>query len=399
MKPSRTLIQSCLLTAGMLVLGLMPGHLSACLMRSDVPSSAYEAHSDQYQGQVLWLGWSNTVTGQVGREGSAVRLNEQFALTAGHCVGYSGSMPYFTSTSDSNYVWMVGNGNNQLTNMGDVRFVTNVIIYPDYNGNAGFAETPDFAILKFDRPLAGNDLQIAQAYVGTGSSYTVGGEEITGVGFGNYETPAADAGEYVYDLLFDGKRRAWDMTASVFYGFYAPEYMEMNFSDQAAGNYSLNGASAPGDSGGPNFNSKGQLVSLVTGGPTYVDAVSETVSVQLASYADWIASNTVVTVPTLFAQGSSPNMVLTWGGNYTLQSSTNLTGGYADVSGATNPYTNTLTGDAQRFFRLYAVSNSSPSLLAPSIAQPQLKPHSLTPSSMLDTNVLNQLRLQEVGPM
>jgi sugar lactone lactonase YvrE len=44
--------------------------------------------------------------------------------------------------------------------------------------------------------------------------------------------------------------------------------------------------------------------------------------------------------------------VLSWTGNFTLQSSTNAAGVFVDVAGATSPYNNPLTLGAQQFFRL-----------------------------------------------
>ncbi len=48
---------------------------------------------------------------------------------------------------------------------------------------------------------------------------------------------------------------------------------------------------------------------------------------------------------------AAPNAVLSWTGTYVLQSSLNVTGAYGDLSGATSPYTNDVTGSA-KFFRL-----------------------------------------------
>jgi hypothetical protein len=49
---------------------------------------------------------------------------------------------------------------------------------------------------------------------------------------------------------------------------------------------------------------------------------------------------------------SSSNIVLTWPGSGVLQSSTNLVDGFGNVSGATSPYTNSITSAPQMFFRL-----------------------------------------------
>ncbi len=46
------------------------------------------------------------------------------------------------------------------------------------------------------------------------------------------------------------------------------------------------------------------------------------------------------------------NLVLTWPSGWSLQTATNASGPYANISGATSPYTNDMTLDPQRFFRL-----------------------------------------------
>jgi hypothetical protein len=45
------------------------------------------------------------------------------------------------------------------------------------------------------------------------------------------------------------------------------------------------------------------------------------------------------------------NLILTWPSGYTLQTATNATGPYTNISGATSPYTNSMT-DPRRFFRI-----------------------------------------------
>ena len=49
---------------------------------------------------------------------------------------------------------------------------------------------------------------------------------------------------------------------------------------------------------------------------------------------------------------SGSGVVLQWDGAGVLQSSTNVAGGFGDIDGATSPHTNSIVGDAQRFFRL-----------------------------------------------
>lgn len=329
---------------------------------------------------------SNTITGEVRMDGSAVRLNEQYALTAGHCVGYSANDPFISvSHGTADWVWIVGTGNHELTNRGVVRVISNALIYPGYTGDV--AQSPDMAILKFDHPLEGKDLVLA---------YPIAGEQLTGCGFGSQGLIGRDDGVNIYNLPNDRKRRAWDMTAGFGGG---PNYLEMWFGYSGSYNSLTQGAAAPGDSGSPLFNSQGELVALNVAATTRVGWPNgqATWSIELAPYADWIATNSAVTMPTLFTRGNGPDMVLTWGGNYTLQSSTNLTTGYTTVTGATSPYTNTLTGDPQRFFRLYAESNTVSSLIS-SNTPPQLRVQPLaTPAA--NTNSDNTVRGLEIVPL
>lgn len=61
--------------------------------------------------------------------------------------------------------------------------------------------------------------------------------------------------------------------------------------------------------------------------------------------------NTVVAQPTLGFSSSGNNLILDWTGAFFLQSATNVTGPYGDISGASSPYTNN-TSELQRYFRL-----------------------------------------------
>lgn len=58
--------------------------------------------------------------------------------------------------------------------------------------------------------------------------------------------------------------------------------------------------------------------------------------------------------PTLGATVSGPNLVFTWDGSHSLQTSTNVAGPYIDVGGATSPHTNSIAGEPQRYFRLFS---------------------------------------------
>jgi hypothetical protein len=56
--------------------------------------------------------------------------------------------------------------------------------------------------------------------------------------------------------------------------------------------------------------------------------------------------------PVLSLVHQGTNLVLSWGGAFTLQTATNAEGPYIDVAGATNPYTNSVKPIARQFFRL-----------------------------------------------
>ena len=51
---------------------------------------------------------------------------------------------------------------------------------------------------------------------------------------------------------------------------------------------------------------------------------------------------------------SSPNLTLTWNDpSFSLQSSTNVTGTYTTISGASSGFTTNTTSSSTKFFRLY----------------------------------------------
>ena len=120
----------------------------------------------------------------------------------------------------------------------------------------------------------------------------------------------------------------------------------------------LSGAANNGDSGSLAINSAGQIIGMAVatlGGPTelfrsttFNDFTSADYYNQVAPYAGII----IVNPPTLFMQRVDTNVVLTWSGTFTLQTATNLATGFTDVPGAASPYTNSITADPQRFFRL-----------------------------------------------
>jgi polygalacturonase len=70
----------------------------------------------------------------------------------------------------------------------------------------------------------------------------------------------------------------------------------------------------------------------------------------------WIATNDVSNLtiigPTLNILPGAGSLVLQWNNGFTLQTATNVAGGYTDLTGATSPYTNMLSTAPQQFFRL-----------------------------------------------
>ena len=79
-------------------------------------------------------------------------------------------------------------------------------------------------------------------------------------------------------------------------------------------------------------------------------------SAALADARPWIATNDVsnlsVIGPILNILPGTGGLVLRWNNGFTLQTATNVGGGYADLTGATSPYTNSFSTATQRFFRL-----------------------------------------------
>jgi hypothetical protein len=59
-----------------------------------------------------------------------------------------------------------------------------------------------------------------------------------------------------------------------------------------------------------------------------------------------------VSQPLLSVTPAPGAVILNWSGSFFLQSSTNVTGTYTDVTNATAPYTNSTSGAQQKFFRL-----------------------------------------------
>jgi len=70
----------------------------------------------------------------------------------------------------------------------------------------------------------------------------------------------------------------------------------------------------------------------------------------------WISTNDVSNLaiygPLLNCQNIGSSLVLTWNSGFTLQTATNVTGPYSDLSEAVSPYTNSFAAGPLNFFRL-----------------------------------------------
>jgi hypothetical protein len=75
-----------------------------------------------------------------------------------------------------------------------------------------------------------------------------------------------------------------------------------------------------------------------------------TYSARILSDGEVVPSQAIAVSVTFSRQGN--NLVLTWPTGWTLQSATNASGPYSNVLSATSPYTNDMTLDQQRFFKL-----------------------------------------------
>ena len=113
----------------------------------------------------------------------------------------------------------------------------------------------------------------------------------------------------------------------------------------------MNGIGAQADSGGPWYDQFGNLVGISTAANSGTAGYSLIQRLSDPTIQSWIQANLFVP-PTLQLQRAGPNVVLTWSGAFTLQTATNLTTGFTDVPGAASPYSNAVTADPQRFFRL-----------------------------------------------
>ncbi len=281
----------------------------------------------QFQGKALSFRiYSPLYTGNpVGQKNtSATFINSRYAVTAYH--GFSGAVGNITGLE-------VADGPNYITNRGNVVAISEYILHP----------TQDLVILKFAQPfLASPDKVIGTAVVGDIVYYA---------GYGTWGTPSLGTTR-------DGNLRAFDARVNdhVDYGS-APFYQTTLFGTGNLSGLTLNARGANGDSGGPAFNTLGELVGIMIAGTTYIANSGSTTHLRLGepSVKAWIEANTQLPTPQMQYSKVQNGMLVSWDINavgWILQESPNLST-WTDV-GTTilTPGSYTFQGnDGQQFFR------------------------------------------------
>lgn len=247
--------------------------------------TAFVANGDLLSFRVLVPGIG---TGQ--RNASATMLTSEYAITSAHNIydllGFNPS-------------YEVGSGDNYLTNRGSVTQIASITIFPGYNGTL---QTPDIAIIQFSTPILGFNQNI----IGSASP----GDVLTAAGFGRSGTPMT--GEFAER---DGAARGWEarMWDQAPSGNISPAFYRATTFGFLNSGLSLNGAGLSGDSGGPVFNSAGELVGLLAAG-TGVGQTAETSYLRLSDPViySWLLANTNIPTP-----GTSALLGLAVGAGFT----------------------------------------------------------------------------------
>ena len=216
-----------------------PRRSHGALYQDGTTSAQTTAMGLQFQGKALSLRiyspqYTGTPVGQ--KNASATFINSRYAVTAYHT--FSGVVRNMTGLE-------VADGPNYITNRGNVVAISEYIIHP----------TQDLVILKFAQPfLASPDKVIGTAAVGDIVYYA---------GYCTWGTPSSGT-------VRDGNLRAFDarVTNSVHYRS-APFYQTTLFGTGDLSGLTLKACGANGDSGGPAFNSLGEIVEIMIAATTY----------------------------------------------------------------------------------------------------------------------------------
>ena len=275
-----------------------PPTAKAALYADGTTSAQTLAFGAPFAGRALAFRINVPGVGTGRRDASATFVNSRHAITAAHT---------FTDLLAYNPNYEVADGTNYFTDRGNVVTVTSILIHPSL----------DLAILKFAAPFFAAPDQI----IGTAVT-----EEITiSAGFGYWGTPSTGLG-----TSRDGGLRAWDATIQEHViGRSEPYYQSTYFGTYTAG-LSLNGRAANFDSGGPVFNTRGDLIGINDSATSIIATIGSTTYLRLGepSTKAWIEANTALPAALpdlrLAPAPTGPAMRLTWNTDatgYRLQSS------------------------------------------------------------------------------
>lgn len=302
----------------------------ACLEPDGSNDADYIAYGSQFQGRLLIL--KATFPGGEDSE-SATYIDRWNAVTAAH------NITYINSLSQNNPTYTIETGSNYQTNSGTSVPVASVTIYPGYAGEGNYSG-PDIAIIHFAQPLPGTPANIAPVPAADAT--------VNSAGFGYTGTPSQAVSSYTRD----GNSRAWNagVTAFVPNNVSSEYYFSTSFWPDSV---SMNGKILGGDSGGPTYDSSGNLIGIHI---TQVGNGSETgdgVDLKLSetNVMNFITQNSFAP-QTLQIQAQGTNLVITWNGVGILQSASDLNSAFSDITNAASPYTNFISNAAQGFFRL-----------------------------------------------
>jgi hypothetical protein len=266
-------------SAIMVCLLLATSHAEAGLMRADVPDSAYLAYAQDPAYQASgWFGRYDA-NGDLSSFASGVAIAGRWVVTAGHVVDdliYSG--------------FRFGVGSNALTDPGNSWAVSEVFLYPGYEGGWGGTKD-DIALCLLESPIQG--IVPTERFYGTDQI----GTHVSIVGHGAPATPITGV------LPDDGNERGGENFISRIGSSnigVSNKYLIIDFSPVSSPweTLPLEITGTSGDSGGGWYNDLGELVAL----SNFEWANSSlTGGIRISQYNDWIdttiAQNTTVPEP------------------------------------------------------------------------------------------------------
>lgn len=202
-----------------------------------------------------------------------VLINESWGLTAAHSFAGIGTIGTITIRAGSNY----------LTNPGQTFTADSFIVCPFCAPSS--TTSPDLALVHFSTPQT----WITPAEFGT---YSLG-QIVTGVGSGQWGTPSIALQPRSGDMAgFNGQTVTPGLGVNaLFYGDMAANSLPLT---------AVDGYGANGDSGGPVYNSAGQLIGIATQatlGGTFFPGGTTFARLDNPQVLDWIQTTTNVPSP------------------------------------------------------------------------------------------------------